>query len=90
MSPTLLEAAKAKLEGKRVEFVKDNGFWYDGCGGWWRSDMVFRIAPEPKKKVKFLCWYDGDQMFWLRDNVEPKWISKRIPSEDKEVEIEND
>jgi len=47
----------------------------------WTSPMV-------KREVKLLAHMDADQLFWLREGVQPKYPSVRVPSEDKTVEIE--
>ncbi len=97
MSLTLLEAAKAKLEGKRVEYRYGDG-WIEWTGDWWPSPSVadwnFRIAPEPKKKVKLFAFIDirgelrllkgGSVLFNCA--IKEEWV--RASSEDKEVEIE--
>ncbi len=88
MSLTLLEAAKAKLEGKRVEFNEGTG-WYEWAGVRYFEEYTYRIAPEPKKKVKFLCWLMGGvTLSWHKEGiaVPPDW--ERVPSEDKEGEVE--
>jgi hypothetical protein len=44
--------------------------------------------PNQKKRVTMWAWYDGEQLFHLRQGVEPKWPSKRVPFEDKVIEVE--
>ncbi len=97
MNLTLLEAAKAKLEGKKVETSNDGIKWFEWAGQDFFLSWNYRIAPEPKKKVKMLCWMEqtelmGRRLYWFEEDA-IKWQAKawfRIPSEDKEVEIEND
>jgi hypothetical protein len=89
---TLLEAAKALLEGKRVEYrSKLEDTWYKWEGLCWSVSWDVRIAPEPKKmrKVKMLAWFDGHQLFWFKEgeNNDIRW--KRVPAEDKEIEVED-
>ena len=47
--------------------------------------------PKPKtRKVKLLGWYNTDarRLEWLASGVTPYIAYKRVPSEDKEIEIE--
>ncbi len=89
MSMTLLEAAKAKLDGKRVEVdTISPDVWVEWNGQSWSHAGNYRIAPEPKKKVKFLCWYYDGSLSWYKDDMPTPDHWKRVPSEDKEVEIE--
>ncbi len=93
MSLTLLEAAKAKLEGKRVEYSYGS-IWKEWDGTVWSETRIHRIAPEPKKRVKLLAYLDscGELRRVSEDSPRKKivvaenWV--RVPAEDKEVEIE--
>jgi len=87
MSLTLLQAAQAKLEGKRVEvsYQQDNWCVWDGL--LWAVTWQFRIAPTTKK-VKYLCWTNGPDLMWKHPEAKISPYLNRIPSEDKEVEIE--
>ncbi len=90
MSLTLLEAAKAKLEGKEVEY-SEGDMWYPWGGYLWKSSWVdVRIAPNQKKMVKIAAWFDGTSFVYIEKSYQmgSKW--KRVPSEDKEIEVEND
>jgi hypothetical protein len=87
MSLTLLQAAKAKLEVKRVEWFHQMG-WLEWGGNSWNTTHEYRIAPEPKKKVKFLCWYYDGSLSWYKDDMPTPDHWKRCPAEDKEVELE--
>jgi hypothetical protein len=89
MSLTLLEAAKAKLEGKRVEVKSPMLNWRDWSGDLWAEHWEFRIAPEPKKKVKILCWFDGSSLFWRPDQERSYDTWQRVPAEDKEIEVDD-
>ncbi len=88
MSLTLLEAAKAKLEGKRVEYHEGTG-WYDWAGVRYFEEYTYRIAPEPKKKVKYLAFTNDHALFWRKEGsvIPDDW--ERVPSEDKEIEVDN-
>jgi hypothetical protein len=94
---TLLEAAKAVLEGKRVENRCHGGPWIHWDGLEWHDNWVFRIAPEPKKmrKVKMLGYKTP---FGLLKQIEQHsddheeavnklWL--RAPSKDEEIEVED-
>ena len=89
---TLLEAAAAKLAGKRVEeeFAKDIRREWDGNSYWTTSK--YHIAPEPKrtKKVKMLAWFGDYRLHWVEEQrpygEEFGW--KRVPTQDKEIEVE--
>jgi hypothetical protein len=91
---TLLEAAKALLEGKRVEYrSKLEDTWYKWEGLCWSVSWDVRIAPEPKKmrKVKMLAWFNQVGSLTLVEEGR-HWIPKdwqRVPAEDKEIEVED-
>ncbi len=88
MSLTLLEAAKAKLDGKRVEVYMGGLLWMDWDGKQWNDSWKVRIAPEPKKRVKYLAFTNEHALFWRTESsaIPDDW--KRAPSEDKEIEME--
>jgi hypothetical protein len=69
----------------------------DGNKGRWRSAAEFcldappkryEIRDKPKTKVKMLTYFTGLRLVWLIEYqvTSPKW--KRVPSEDKEIEVE--
>lgn len=93
MSLTLLQAAAAKLEGKRVE-IKLHGPWVEWTGEEWHETWEVRIAPEPKKKVMYCLWGDrtqfgaGNVYFGKADSVGMAKNWTRIPGTDVEVEVE--
>ncbi len=88
MSLTLLEAAKAKLEGKRVECAHGS-VWHEWSGNSWSGEYKYRIAPPPKKKVKFFGWRDfAGELRLLDESYIARQGWKRVPSEDKEVEVD--
>ena len=94
MTPAQQEACRqaevmiAFSEGKEIEIANV------GSSNWkpietpmwaWNSNDYRIAAPKPKK-VKFLCWYDGDRLLHLAEHVVVEdW--KRIPELDKEVEV---
>jgi hypothetical protein len=89
MSLTLLEAAKAKMEGKRVEGLESSGKWVEWRGEGWNKNIEYRIAPEPKKKVKLLAWFDGMSLIYRAEACSLKAAGwKRMPNLDLEGEVE--
>ncbi len=93
MSLTLLEAAQAKMEGVTVEYSYDNDLWKTWKGEDFNpNSFIYRIAPEPKRKDKtlVLAWFDGVTLIYVEEyqTMPKEW--KRVPSEDKEIEVEND
>lgn len=67
--------------------------WRDAGRNWvWNlsaSDYEIRDKPKPMKRVKLLAWFDGVSLLWRAEEcplLETLW--KRIPSEDKVVEVE--
>lgn len=73
------------------------------CHGWsdagrnWSWDLMpeeyeIRDKPKPRKKVKLLAWFTGDSIAWLEECKQPisYWCWKRVPSEDKIIEVEDD
>lgn len=75
-------------------FAEDNSDWVDSDKGnnwiWVYKPEQYQIRdkPKPVKKVKFLAYATSCGLSWYKENhsVESHW--KRVPSEDKEVEIE--
>ena len=68
--------------------------WYD-CGEYkwlWNvlpEDYEIRDKPKPMKKVKLLAWFDGNALFWRTEKFMCE-ANKRVPSEDKEIEVEDE
>lgn len=59
----------------------------------WSANYKYRARPrQPKmKKVKMLCYFDTviDQLVWSSaEAISGDWI--RVPSEDKEIEVQDD
>jgi hypothetical protein len=42
-----------------------------------------------KKKIKMLCFFDGASLSWIKDGHPHLTVMKRVPAEDKEIEIED-
>lgn len=92
---SMIEVLQAYKDGKKVEFRNATHYpeWTacDSTGPAWNFyESEYRIAPEPRKKVKLeawlmtngqLTWYDMSKVYtWSTDFI-------RVPSEDKEIEI---
>lgn len=85
---SMIEVLQAYKDGKKIEFFSDRGTWEPLTSPSWDfSAYEYRIAPEPKKKVKYWCFTDDESLFWIaEDKPTPcHWI--RVPSEDKEIEV---
>ena len=90
---SMIEVLQAYKDGKKVEFR--NATYYpewtacDSTGPAWNFyESEYRIAPEPKKKVKYMCFDDTFELRWWREDkgqFPKEWT--RVPSEDKEVEL---
>ena len=57
---------------------------------WNWEETKYRITkPEPKlRKVKMRAWFDGYSLFWREEKYNPVGEWKRVPAEDKEIEVE--
>lgn len=60
--------------------------WVDGPEGM-GVDATWP-PPKVKREVKLLAYLDADQLFWLRETVQPKWPAVRVPLEDMVVTVE--
>jgi len=65
--------------------------WYnESSSPQWLEKLYYRLVypPKPKKQIKLLCYFNGDGLFWTtRKNME-EFGNKRVPAEDKLIEIE--
>jgi len=52
------------------------------------GEYEIRDKPKPMKKVKLLAWIIDNQFCWLSDDEPSYPFWKRVPSEDKEIEVE--
>jgi hypothetical protein len=72
--------------------LKVHNVWVDADEGFWRWDCPpeayeIRDKPKPKKQVKLLAWFDGTTLFLRTEDC--SYIScRRVPSEDKVIEVE--
>ena len=86
---SMIEVLQAYKDGKKIEFLNIVGVWEKLTNPSWDFRAYeYRIAPEPKKKMKLgawlrpagqLVWYDISKVNVFADD----WI--RVPSEDKEI-----
>ena len=89
--PTMADVAAAQEAGDEIEYLY-RGRWVAWYGATWDLYKDFRARPRPNmktKKVRMLCFFDGCQLLWQNNNYpirDGRW--KRVPSEDKEVEVE--
>ncbi len=85
---SMIEVLQAYQAGKKVEFLNIVGVWETLQNPSWDFRRYeYRIAPEPKKKVKLEAYIACDELRWfLHGTIAAKhWT--RFPSEDKEIEI---
>lgn len=86
---SMIEVLQAYKEGKKIEYSYEFGkTWRETDQPSWNFGTIeYRIAPEPKKKVKLEAWLTNDYLVWRKSESEvvPEWI--RVPSEDKEILI---
>ena len=98
MSLTLLEAAKAKLEGKRIiirEYSPHNTSFFDWDGEQWKYGWIASIAPEPKKKIVlrealFKSVNQGFYIGWRSEEafIDPNLV-KWLDTPAREIEVDD-
>jgi len=69
-----------------------DGDWKDVGATWeWSSspkDYEIRDKPKATKKVKLCAWLIGGELRWFSEDTRVSLqVWKRVPSEDKEIEI---
>ena len=90
---SMIEVLQAYKDGKKIEYLSTMDGTWSSCIGeplFNFDDYQYRIAPEPRKRMKLeawlttngsLVWYDMSRVgTWSADFI-------RVPSEDKEVEL---
>ena len=89
---SMIEVLQAYKDGKKVEARQGNGTWLSLTSApfWNFRENEYRIAPEPKKKVKLEAWFgELKRLIWVEkgfyEKSPPFWT--RVPSEDKEIEL---
>lgn len=87
--------AAAKDPTKQIRcypFAEDNSDWEDNDISWYWSytpdKYQIRDKPKPVKKVKFLAYVISGSLIWVHSDTKTSFDWKRVPSEDKEVELQ--
>ena len=88
--PKHADLIHAFADGKVLQFHFEDE-WHDWnedhCPSFLIQEREWRIKPNEPKKVKCVGWFDGENLFMLKEGVEPKFPSKRIPELDREVTL---
>ena len=86
---SMIEVLQAYKDGKKIEYLSTMDGTWSSCIGeplFNFDDYQYRIAPEPKKKVKLVAFIDSQGMLrWVREELFWKVDLVRVPSEDKEI-----
>ncbi len=76
---------------KQIRVNVANAPWYDST-----SFVVFTLSAshyeirDKPKKVKLLAWFTGERLVWVVEEYTVLSDWKRVPSEDKEIEVADD
>lgn len=92
---SMIEVLQAYKDEKKIEYRSYKGkTWTENPFPLWNfSAYQYRIAPDPKKKVKLEAWIMRGELRWFDDtsvvvkSTADKEYRIRVPSEDKEIEI---
>lgn len=92
---SMIEVLQAYKDGKKVEYFDHAECKWSPCDeeagpAFNFYTFKYRIAPEPKKKVKLEAWLSPTgQLMWYDMSKAHTWSTDfiRVPSEDKEIEI---
>ena len=91
---SMIEVLQAYKDGKKIEYFSNMECKWLLCEVppiWDFNTIEYRIAPEPKRKVKLEAWLSptGQLMWWLDTSKIDTWSTDwiRVPSEDKEILI---
>lgn len=89
---SMIEVLQAYKDGKKVEYFSNTDCTWSTCSGdplFNFGNVKYRIAPEPRKRMKLEAWLDPYELRLIGPTHKfmpgPDWI--RVPSEDKEVEL---
>jgi hypothetical protein len=87
--PTLQDVAAAQAAGDEIQWMGSLDMSYETWGGaMWAKSALYRSRPVPKtRKVKRLAYDDGYELFWRAETVTPTPTWRRVPAEDKEIEV---
>lgn len=91
---SMIEVLQAYKDGKTIEWAcNKTDDWdeiYHDAPHWDFDKFQYRIAPEPKKKVKLIAFIDVmGNMRWVKEDIylAADYDCIRVPSEDKEIEL---
>ena len=86
---SMIKVLQAYKDGKKIEYrIVGNTQWSATDDPQWQfSNCEYRLAPEPKKKVKLEAWLACDELRWFLSGAKTDKQWTRVPSEDKEIEI---
>ena len=90
---SMIEVLQAYKDGKKIEYFSRADCKWLPCEVtpvWDFDTFKYRIAPEPKKKVKLEAWLSPTgQLMWYDMSKVVTWSTDwiRVPSEDKEIEV---
>jgi hypothetical protein len=86
------ELKEAVVDPTKQVRIKGKGEWMDaGCDWAWKyppENYEIRDKPKPVKKVKLQACFDGLYLFWREENAPPPSHWKRVPMQDKVIEVE--
>ena len=88
---SMIEVLQAYKDGKKIEYLSTMDGTWSSCIGeplFNFGNVKYRIAPEQKKKVKYMCFDDTFELRWWREDkgqFPKEWT--RVPAEDREVEL---
>ena len=85
----MIQVMQHYVNGGKVEHrVTDMEDWESTPNpGWNWHEIEYRIAVPKTKKVKLLAWFDGTYLVYREARSSPAGQWKRIPAEDKIVEV---
>ena len=68
--------------------------WHDSGYPWHfkgpPEEYEIRDKPKPMKKVNLLAWFTGERLTWMSEEYSPLEQWRRVPAEDKEIEVEDE
>jgi hypothetical protein len=87
--PDLQSVAAAQAAGQEIE-CESLGSWFGWTGSSWQMNCKYRSRPAPKvRKVKMLAWFSAGGLYLVDESVPMPSSWKRVPAEDKEIEVED-
>lgn len=83
-----IDVMTAALRGEEIELLSGVEWLPCNVPNWNWENFHYRIAPKAPKKVKLLAYIGVGQLAWLEDDLTAPASWKRVPAEDKEVEVQ--